>query len=341
MLLHTENIDEAIAEVEAAGGHVLLQLGHNLLVAKVPSHVAKQNRFSQASAHISSSASAETLSHASAYWMAREDELKPQPTVQHWTERTAPMAFEREDSDEHFRGDSPYRQTMNGKIVAVILIASGPGSLAISDSETKKIISECQAGLKFWADEALKAWIHLLFVLEYKKETISATNPTSCDSYASCYSVVANAFLKASGYSTGKVGEDQLAQSVKNNANADGAFLAFFSKYKQYNYAYTYIGGGPISMQYSNGDWGTDLIDRVFAHEIGHVFNAQDEAGLTPCECTVQYGNGRCTAKNANCRNCTSSQTRCIMHDTQMDYNICESTKKHVGWCFRIPTQET
>ncbi len=42
MLLHTENIDEATAEVEAAeveaaGGHVLLQLGHNLLVAKVPS----------------------------------------------------------------------------------------------------------------------------------------------------------------------------------------------------------------------------------------------------------------------------------------------------------------
>ncbi len=35
MLLHTENIDEATAEVEAAGGHVLLQLGHNLLVAKV------------------------------------------------------------------------------------------------------------------------------------------------------------------------------------------------------------------------------------------------------------------------------------------------------------------
>ena len=70
MLLHTENIDEATAEVEAAGGHILLQLGHNLLVANVPSHVAKQNSFSQASAHIPSSASAETLSHANAYWMS-------------------------------------------------------------------------------------------------------------------------------------------------------------------------------------------------------------------------------------------------------------------------------
>ncbi len=160
---------------------------------------------------------------------------------------------------------------MDGRIVAVILIASGPGSLAISDSETKKIISKCQAGLKFWADQALQAWIPLSFVLEYKKETISATDPTSCPSRAFCYSVVVNAFLTASGYSTGRVGEDQLAQSFKNTAYADGAFLAFFSKYKQYNYAYAYYGGGPISMQYSNGDWGTDLIDRVFAHEIGHV----------------------------------------------------------------------
>ncbi len=64
MLLHTENIDEATAEVEAAGGHILLQLGHNLLVVKVPSHVTKQNSFSQASAHIPSSVSVETLSHA-------------------------------------------------------------------------------------------------------------------------------------------------------------------------------------------------------------------------------------------------------------------------------------
>ncbi len=107
MLLHTENIDEATAEVEAAGGHVLLQLGHNLLVANVPSYVAKQNSFSQASAHISSSASAETLSHANAYWMAREDELKPQPMIQKWTEKTAPMAFNEKIQTKIFREMHP------------------------------------------------------------------------------------------------------------------------------------------------------------------------------------------------------------------------------------------
>ena len=61
MLLHTENIDEATAEVKAAGGNVLLQLGHNLLVAKVSSHVAKQNSFSHASTHVTGSGKTDQL----------------------------------------------------------------------------------------------------------------------------------------------------------------------------------------------------------------------------------------------------------------------------------------
>ncbi len=330
MLLHTENIDEAIAEVEAAGGHVLLQLGQNLLVAKVPSHVAKQNSFSQASAHISSSASAETLSHASAYWMAREDELKPQPMVQHWTEKAAPMALEREYSDEDFQGDSPFHQTMDGKIAVVIIIASGPGSLAINDSETNKIKSKCQAGLKFWSDQAWIAWIPLVFVLEFKKETISATNPTSCPSFASCHNVFADPILQSYGYPPGIAGRDQYAQSVKDATEANGAYLAFFSKYNQRHFAYAYYGSGPIYMQYSGFD--SDQIDRVFAHETGHVFNAPDE-NVNQCDCRRLYGKGRgCTATNANCRTCTRSQVSCIMNKSDLS-NICDSSKKHVGWC--------
>ena len=330
MLLHTENIDEATAEVEAAGGHILLQLGHNLLVANVPSHVAKQNSFSQASAHIPSSASAETLSHANAYWMSREDELKPQPTIQKWTEKTAPMAFKQEDSDEDFQGDAPYRRTMTGKIAVLIFISSGPGRLAISNTEKKKIISECLAGLKFWSNQARKNGIRLSFVMYYGKARISASNPTSCSSYASCHDKFANPTLRAFGFPAGKAGRNRAAQYIKNRGRANGAFLGFFSKYKQSHFAYAYFGGGPLYMQYSNDGWGSDQIDRVFAHEVGHVFNAPDE--YTNCQCYQRYGKGSCTAKNANCKTCTSSQGGCIM-DTNDLGNLCEYTKKHVGWC--------
>ncbi|XP_064401786.1 uncharacterized protein LOC135347693 [Halichondria panicea] len=330
MLLHTENIDEATAEVEAAGGRVLLQLGHNLLVAKVHSRVAKQNSFSHSSAHISSSASASTLTHVNAYWMAREDELKPQPTIQKWTEKTAPMALKREDSNEDFRGDSPYRLTMTGKIAVGIVVASGPGSLAMSQTEYQKVVSECQTGLKFWSDQAAKKRVNLSFVFYSGKATITASNPTSCPSYEACHDVFADASLQAFGYAKGKTGKDNLAQSIKDTAGADGAFLGFFSKYSQGRYAYAYFGGGPIYMQYSNGGWGSDQIDKVFAHETGHVFNAPDE--YESCKCAELYGRGTCTAKNANCVSCTSSQGACIMDSTDLG-NLCENSKKHVGWC--------
>ncbi len=330
MLLHTENIDEATAEVEAAGGHILLQLGHNLLVAKVPSYVAKQNSFSQASAHIPSSASVQSLSHANAYWMAREDELKPQPTVQKWTERTAPMAFKREDSDKRFQGESPYSPTMTGKIAFAILAASGPGSLAISDSELQKIESECITGLKFWVNQAQKNVVSLSFYVYYGKATISASNPTYCSSYAACHNVFANPTLQAFGFSTDQTGRDQVAQHIKDRAGADGAFFGFFSKYRQRHFAYAYFGGGPLYMQYSNDGWGSDQIDRVFAHEVGHVFNAPDE--YTNCKCSTNYGKGSCTARNSNCKTCTSSQGGCIMDKNDLG-NLCQSSKKHIGWC--------
>ncbi len=85
----------------------------------------------------------------------------------------APMAFKREDSDKGFQGESPYSQTMTGKIAVLVLIASGRGSLAISDAEKQTIKSECQAGLKFWADQAQNK-VSLSFVLYSGMASISA-----------------------------------------------------------------------------------------------------------------------------------------------------------------------
>ena len=58
---------------------------------------------------------------------------------------------------------------------------------------------------------------------------------------------------------------------MKDWSGGDGAYIGFFSKYNQKHFAYAYFGGGPLYMQYSNDGWGPDQIDRVFAHETGHV----------------------------------------------------------------------
>ena len=331
MLLHATDIEAATAEVKAVGGRVTLQFGHNLLVAQFPGDfAATQTNFASASAHIPGSASEATLNHAEAYWKFRGDKLRPQPKVQSWTEKTPPKAFPQPSGHLGYGANSPYRQTMTGKIAVGILIASGPDdSLDISSSESQTIESEVIAGLDFWIKNA-PASAELSFALYKGVAVISASNPTFCSSYAACHNVFANPTLQHFGYSTGQIGKDQLAGAIKTHAGADGAYFGFFSKYRQSHFAYAYPGGGPFYMQYSNDGWGPDQIDRVFAHETGHVFNAPDE--YTSCNCSYNYGNGTCTAKNTNCYSCTSSQSTCIMDSNDLDH-ICSYSKKHVGWC--------
>ena len=341
MLLHTENIGKAVDEVKAAGGQVMLQLGDELLVAQVPTHVAKQNSFSHASAHISSSVSEWTLRYANAYWMARKERLKPQPKVQKWTEKTAPMALHRDDPDAVFQEGSPYRSTMTGKISFLILIVSGPDDLAFSDDEKQKVINECVDGMVFWSSKANAHRRNTVqFVLHSTSMWINASNPSSCDDndYSICHDVFVDPALDTIHYPPGNTGKDELAQAYVDFDEADGAFLAFFSKYRQNHFAYAYFGGGPIYMQYSNDGWGPDQLDRVFAHEMGHVFNAPDE--YTKCQCSKAYGGGSCTATNDNCNNnngddCTSEsdQVACIMDSNDMTVDPCSFTKKHLGWC--------
>ena len=326
MLLHSSNIEAATAEIESAGGRVTMQLGDELLVAQVPrDFIAKKNSFASASAHIAASALPETLTYVQAYWMAREKKTKPAPPPQHWTDKTAPVALPWESPfpDET---NTPYSETLTGKIAVAAIIVSGPGNLAISDSEKSKVLSEVQLGLDFWANAA-PATAYLQFVLAYAHITISAADSASCSNYAACHNVFADAALESIGFTS----KDEAAQYVKDASDSDGAYLAFFSKYNQKHFAYAYFGGGPIYMQYSNDGWGPNQIDKVFAHETGHVFNAPDEYTTNACDCDRNYGKGTCSAKNQNCVDCTSSQSSCIM-DTN-EFTLCSYTKKHLGWC--------
>ena len=323
VLLYTENVDEATAEIEAAGGRVMIQLGEDLLIASLPTNIAtKQDAFAYASTQLSSTASASARTSKKIYEMYREKKLAPQPKIQLWTEKTAPKSFPR---TEPVPENSPYTQTLRGKIATVLIVPSGPGSLAMSDDEYEKAVSEAIAGLQFWVNKAPSS-AKLSFVLYYGRATISTSNPTSCSSKPICHDAYVFPALSFFKYSS----KDSLAQDAKNHAGADGAFLAFISKYRQGHFAYAYFSGGPIYMQYSNDGWGVDKLDRVFAHEVGHVFNAPNEYG-TSCDCYKYYGKGSCTSRNWNCGSCTSSQRSCIMNTN--DFEICPYTEKHLGWC--------
>jgi hypothetical protein len=172
---------------------------------------------------------------------------------------------------------------------------------------------------------------NLQFSIYYGYVGISASDSTSCSSYAACHNRFANPALRNLGFKSGQAGRDEAAQYIKDHSRSDGAYIGFFSKYKQSHFAYAYFGGGPLYMQYSNDGWGSDQIDRVFAHETGHVFNAPDEYTTGRCKCNTNYGRGMCSARNQNCVDCTDSQSSCIMNSNE--FKLCSYTKKHLGWC--------
>ncbi len=93
-------------------------------------------------------------------------------------------------------------------------------------------------------------------MLYWGKAIITASNPSYCSSAPSCHDKFVNRTLQGLKFSTGQAGKPS-STIYKNDAKADGAFLTFFSKYKQIHFAYAYFGGGPLYMQYSNDGWCT------------------------------------------------------------------------------------
>ncbi len=326
MLLYTEDSQRAIAEIQSIGGRVTIELGDNVLIANIPSNIAtKQDAFAHSSTKFPATASKMAHSHAKAYEMYLKDIQGPQLPVTKYTEENAPKAYPQLSP---YSANSHITPTLRGKIAVGQFTVSGPGSLAISAAEESKISGEVLRGLKFWTDNA-PADADLSFKVYGSLTTINAADaPAGCNPCHDTYVVPA---LKARGFAS----NEDLAKALKRDTpNAVGAFLAYFTKYRQHHFAYAY-NGGPTYMQYSNGAWGSDNIDRVFAHETGHVFNAPDE--YTSCNCNQDYGGGTCTAKNANCEetgstSCTTAQETCVMDSTDIEH-ICEYSIKHVGWC--------
>ena len=88
------------------------------------------------------------MTYVQAYWMAREKKTKPQPPVQFWNEKSASMIL-RQQSRPPDEANSPYQPTMTGRFSLGLHIISSLGSLATSDAEKNKIVSEIIQDINF------------------------------------------------------------------------------------------------------------------------------------------------------------------------------------------------
>jgi hypothetical protein len=219
-------------------------------------------------------------------------------------------------------------QYMIGSVAVGIIIVDGPpGTNAkFSAQEITKIVAEVQEGSNILLNLS-PAGAKLSFI--YDINTIELNlNP----SRVSDEKQWRNPTMSKLGYLPGNAGLYDYLQHLRTNKwpsiTIDWAYIAFFTKYAADWFAYASVGGPRLVMQYDNNGWGPDQIDRVFAHESGHIFGAPDEYSNSNCNTGGSWG--YLGVSNCNCEVNNPSSIDCIMKSNSP--SICNCSIGHFGW---------
>ncbi len=138
-----------------------------------------------------------------------------------------------------------------------------------------------------------------------------------------------NPAMASLGYGEGSDQVRHLAADVRDSLRAQHGFCLFVTKYPTTHFAYA--GGGRIVYRKAGFlPTQTGNMDRVIAHETGHVFGAPDEYGSSGCRCSTKSGRFF-KASNRNCANCDPDENApCIMRSNSP--GLCQNTPWHLGW---------
>ncbi|MEY2551807.1 MAG: hypothetical protein QOG12_1951 [Verrucomicrobiota bacterium] len=209
---------------------------------------------------------------------------------------------------------------LTGKVAVGVVIVSGPGVLAFSSAEITQVYAEVQNGLS-WLGSQTGAPAPVKFY--YDLHTVALTLPDDpggpdMEGYWRVPTMAALGYADPLTY----------VNSIRTSLSTDWAYCAFFVKYSQTWFAYAYLGGPYLCMQYSNDGWGPSNIDRVFAHESCHIFNAPDEYSSSGCNCTSTFG--KYGVVNGNCQSCApGGGVACLM--AANSWAMCPYTPWHLG----------
>ncbi len=116
------------------------------------------------------------------------------------------------------------------------------------------------------------------------------------------------------------------ANEIRSELGTDWAFLIFVVDSLKDDdgmfvntptFAYAYLNGPFMVVTYDNDNWGIERMDRIIAHETGHIFGATDEYDETPQNGGYLYEQD-------------SDGSRCIMDNN--NWCISDGTRRQIGW---------
>jgi hypothetical protein len=223
---------------------------------------------------------------------------------------------------------APTSSRLTGSVAVGIIIVEGPtAKLKFSAAERTKVIAEVQNGLGWLGSRSGPGGISWVYDIRIISLSVS---PNSNDTtLAQKENRWRNPAMAQLGYPAGMAGVQQYVNNLRSSKNTNWAYCAYFTKYPLGHFAYASIGGPRMVMAYDNDGWGPDNIDRVFAHETGHIFGAPDEYKSSNCNCGGQWGHYQ--RPNSNCEACApGGGVACIMKGNS--WEMCEHTPFHLGF---------
>jgi hypothetical protein len=221
---------------------------------------------------------------------------------------------------------APTSSYLVGSVALGVVIVDGPtDATRFTAAEQTKIVAEVQAGAGWLA--GFNRWAGVSFAYDVRPVTI-ATQPDAAASDNE--SRFRNPAVAALGFQGNWNGVSDYVNWLRSTKHTNWAYCVFFVKgYPVDHFAYASIGGPRIIMEYANDGWGPDNIDRVFAHESGHIFGAPDEYASSGCSCGGSWG--RFGEPNSNCENCAGAAgVGCLMRANE--WRMCGATTRHLGW---------
>ena len=226
---------------------------------------------------------------------------------------------------------APTSAYMEGTIAVGIVMVEGPtAALQFSAAERQHVVAEVQNGLGWYAAQNPAANITFVYDIQTVRVNVQP-NPNAPD----LEGLWRDPAMAALGYAANWSGVTSYVEHLRTSLATQWTYCAYFTKYPLSWFAYVSIGGPRLVMAYDNDGWGPDNIDRVFAHETGHIFGCPDEYAASGCTCGGSWG--RFGTPNSNCQNCApGGGVSCIMK--QNDYTYCSATPSHLGWSMGTTT---
>jgi hypothetical protein len=224
---------------------------------------------------------------------------------------------------EAFAVSGTTSQQMTGRIAVGIIIVSGPtADLQFSPRETQKVVAEVQNGLGWHASHPAA---NITWFYDIHSVQVNVPPGGGGDQEA----LWRDPAMVQLGYQGNWQGVFDYINHIKTQYGTQWTYVGYFTKYPIAWFAYASIGGPRLVMQYANDGWGPDNIDRVFAHETGHIFQAPDEYSASNCNCGGSWG--IYDKPNGNCQLCApGGGVDCIMRSNSWAY--CAWTPLHYGF---------